>query len=280
MNSEPRGRPFLGDHCQVWDNYWSKIDKTDAKSYRMHNPYYRLLRRLLDLPGGDQGRILEIGCGSGMMGVALLDEIKGARYEAYLVDLSEPAISLARENSAFNKVDINLIRTDAFALPFPDNCFDIVYNEGLNEHFDGRRRQDIFNEMVRVCRPGGQVAVIVPNIVNLPYRLQKRLLEQRSQWEFGFEKAYSYRELRRRMSDAGLTASRRSGTKVARPVIDLMKSIFSIRINGMTGEGGESGRKISRNRFLRAVDDFLGRNFWFITRDIGMTGLKNGSLKI
>jgi len=269
-----RGPHQPGNPSLVWDRFWSKIDKSDVKSFRTENPYYLLLRRLLDLEGDDRCRILELGCGSGMMTVALIDDAIGSRGEAYLVDLSENALRLARDNSAANRIGLNLIRTDAFRLPFPDDCFEIVFNEGLNEHFEGEKRQEIFDEMVRVCRPGGQVAVIVPNIANMPYRMEKRYLEQHERWEFGFEKAYSYRELRYRMSKAGLKVIRKSGTKIARPVVDLLKSIFAYRAPGPAAEIDGTGQKVVFSGFLRAVDDFLGRYFWFVTRDIGLAGRK------
>jgi SAM-dependent methyltransferase len=277
MKPEYLARESPDARLPVWDRYWSKVGRSDVKSFRKKNPYYRLLRRLLDFANIDRCRVLELGCGSGMMTVALLDDIKGIRCEAHLVDLSTIALRLARENSAVNRIDMKLIRSDAFRLPFPDDCFDIVYNEGLNEHFKGERRQAIFDEMVRVCRPGGQVAVIVPNIANMPYRMEKRVLEKRDRWEFGYEQAYSCRELIGRMSKAGVRAGRMSGTKVARPMIDLLKLIFAYRAGDPSGDGGESDRRIAFGGFLDVIDDFLGRHLWLAARDIGLSGRKMGA---
>ena len=51
------------------------------------------------------------------------------------------------------------------ALPFPDHQFDVVTTYQTLEHIPDPAK--MLDEMVRVCRPGGVVAVVGPNLVAL-----------------------------------------------------------------------------------------------------------------
>ena len=49
-------------------------------------------------------------------------------------------------------------------LPYADNTFDVVINEGVVEHWlDSAERAMVLREMTRITSPGGTVAVLVPN---------------------------------------------------------------------------------------------------------------------
>lgn len=163
---------------ETWDDLWDKREVSDVKKLIRYDACYHLLRRLVKLSQGKNSNILEIGCGSGIYTLALLKESQNySGYNATLVDFSPTALSLARKNAAKNGVDVNFVLADAFNLPFPDETFDIVWNGGVNEHFENQKRQSIFNEMARVCKLGRQVVVIVPNSLNIAYRLRKKVLE-------------------------------------------------------------------------------------------------------
>ena len=171
---------------EIWDIYWNKIDAINIETVIKNDSYYRLLKRLIDLPNRKHLRILEVGCGSGIRTLALLKELQNYQVRATFVDFSAAALAFARKNANKSGIKATFVLANALQLPFHDNSFDIVWNEGVNEHFQGEMRQVIFNEMARVTKPGGQVVVIVPNALNLPYRLWKKVLENRRKWEFGF----------------------------------------------------------------------------------------------
>lgn len=88
-------------------------------------------------------------------------------------------------------------------LPFPDDTFDLVINEGVVEHWlDDRERLMVLREMVRVTRPGGVVAVLVPNGVHPLIQVWESRLT-------GSQKAppmtyYSARRLGAELTEAGL----------------------------------------------------------------------------
>jgi SAM-dependent methyltransferase len=77
----------------------------------------------------------------------------------------------------------------AEALPFPDNAFDFVFSSNVCEHLQDRSLA--VNEVVRVLRPGGYFACVVPGRVwkagsllltpvGYPLHVVGKLLRQRS----------------------------------------------------------------------------------------------------
>lgn len=97
--------------------------------------------------------VLDVGVGSGNAAVA------AARYGASVsgVDVSASQLDLARRRFAADGVEVELQLGDAESLPFADNRFNVVLSVlGMIFAPDHRRAAA---EMVRVCRPGGTVAI-------------------------------------------------------------------------------------------------------------------------
>ncbi len=121
----------------------------------------RWRRRVVELvsPGGGAKWILDVCTGTGDLALAYR---RGAGREARIVgsDFCPPMLAIARQKCrrAGAEGQIALVEADALQLPFPDGAFDIVCVafglRNLSDPDGGLR------EMVRVCRPGGQVAVL------------------------------------------------------------------------------------------------------------------------
>jgi len=103
-----------------------------------------------------ENRTLEVGCGTG---TDLLQFLRaGAKAQA--IDLSSRSLDLARERLRFAGFDDNrVIHGDAEHLPFPDNCFDLVYSWGVLHHTPDTMRA--FEEVHRVLRPGGEICIML-----------------------------------------------------------------------------------------------------------------------
>ena len=103
---------------------------------------------------------------------------------------------------------VHLVRADALALPFRDGAFEVVFHQGLLEHF--RDPLPLLRENARVTGHGGRVVVDVPQTFHL-YTLMKQILIALDRWFAGWETQFTPRGLERRMREAGLEVKRTYG---------------------------------------------------------------------
>jgi ubiquinone/menaquinone biosynthesis C-methylase UbiE len=120
---------------------------------------------------GHTARILEIGCGAGLLSVAL------AR-KGYCVDASDCApamLAMARKNATGHQVAdrIALFLADVQQLPIPDASYDLVLALGVIPWV--KAPQAALREMARVLRPGGYLLVTADNSWRLNYLLDPKL---------------------------------------------------------------------------------------------------------
>lgn len=99
---------------------------------------------------------------------------------------------------------------DVRRLPFADGSFDLVYSMGTVEHFQDTA--GAVAEIFRVLRPGGRVILGVPNLLDPFLRpLLVAVLDRLGRYDYGMEKAYSHRGLRRLAEGAGFRVLAHSG---------------------------------------------------------------------
>jgi ubiquinone/menaquinone biosynthesis C-methylase UbiE len=147
-------------------------------------------RRLLG--GGHLGRVLDVGCGTGYLGIGLA--VAGRTDDLHLVDLSPGMLARATENAASLGVEATFVRATAAALPYADGTFDAVVSRGVLHHL-----HDVpaaLAEWRRVVRPGGPVLAL-----SEPTPVADRL---------GGRSA--------RAALAGLRVARRAGDAIGRPL--------------------------------------------------------------
>jgi len=104
---------------------------------------------------GPGDRVLEVGCGSGMVLSTILQN--GQR--GFGVDLSE---KLIRRAAAFgvDRTRLDLLAAEAAGLPFRDGVFDRVLCYSVFQCFPDRGyARRALRELVRVCKPGGMILV-------------------------------------------------------------------------------------------------------------------------
>jgi SAM-dependent methyltransferase len=139
--------------------------------------------------------VLEVGAGSGRDSLDLAE--RGAL--VWVVDYTPSALRLVARQPGGDR--LRRVCGDAFRLPFRDGSFDIVFHQGLLEHF--RDPRALLVENARVLRPGGILLVDVPQRWHY-YTPLKHALIAVDRWFAGWETEFSIGGLRRLVRDAGL----------------------------------------------------------------------------
>jgi len=140
--------------------------------------------------------ILEVGCGKGNEIVQLAK--RGAACVG--LDFSESAMDLMQQRLAKESLAMPLVRGDARHLPFQPGTFDLVFSQGVLEHFT--QPGEVLQEQYRVLREGAIIVVEVPNKWTL-YTIYKKLLMTLDRWLPGWETQYSPRELKSLLEQNG-----------------------------------------------------------------------------
>lgn len=133
----------------------------DVNEYIEHIRKLGLGRVLADVDRDDH--VLDVGCGTGR-GATSLAELRFRRVTG--LDFTEAMLSQANEKrrQLNGALRIDLVRGDAFKLPFPDACFDVVLSLRFVHMFRFELQQELTSELHRVCKPGGRVVVELESI--------------------------------------------------------------------------------------------------------------------
>lgn len=133
-----------------WDKYWRTNWKRRLIEIARRVYFAKIFVGIIEKYSKKDGLILEAGCGSAMY-LALLNK-RG--YNTVGADYSKTALYLAKNNCE------RIVLADIHYLPFKDNAFNMVFNQGVMEHFPEEEWSSILKEFKRV---GENVVVIVPS---------------------------------------------------------------------------------------------------------------------
>lgn len=184
-----------------YERFWSEHREHLGRQMAIHVESRRPLLNLLEkhLPADSPCRFLEVGCGTALDSCLLLG--RRPRAEAIAIDLAHPATIVAGRNAAALRMPLRVSVADLNAMPFPPAIFDLVFSQGVLEHFE--QPWTAIAEQVRVLRPGGVLVIDVPQRFNL-HTLQKRRAMKENRWPWGWETEYSVNDLRGWASRFGL----------------------------------------------------------------------------
>lgn len=118
---------------------------------RYMEPGARMFYERLDVPA--HCRLLDVACGSGQ--VALLAARDGV--QATGVDIAPNLVKRAQARASAEGLAARFMEGDAEALPFDDGTFDVVVS--LVGAMFAPRPELVANELLRVCTPGGLIAM-------------------------------------------------------------------------------------------------------------------------
>jgi len=130
---------------QVWDSIakpWKKLRITP-------------IQEVVEFLKNKKGRILDLGCGNGKH----FPYMKG---QVYGVDFSENMLKFSRELAEKNQINANLIKSEAYNLPFEDNFFDAVIFVAVLHCVDSKeKREKALKELLRVLKSGKEAFITV-----------------------------------------------------------------------------------------------------------------------
>lgn len=190
---QPTSNPELW--ARVWDNpdaegfwWWVRREQQGVRGRAILAYVERQL-------GGVQGkRVVEVGSGAGVY--SLVFASLGA--DVTLLDYTEGALSKARRYFDEAGLSAKYVLGDAFNLPINLlGSFDIAMSFGTIEHYRSVERGRLAGVHCSLVRPGGIVAISVPNRWFIPHQAWKTILRLFGRWGLGYERALSPRELGR-----------------------------------------------------------------------------------
>ena len=174
----------------TWDNYY-------RATLKKHPSYHSEIIECIQRFAGIQGKvILEVGAGRGE------DSFRLATSSAWvcILDSSQTAIELLTNKKRLYGLAVHLVQADAICLPFKRGSFDIIFHQGLLEHF--REPGKIISEQKEVLKNNGYILVDVPQRYNL-WTLKKNILMILGLWFAGWERSFTLGGLKKLLEDNG-----------------------------------------------------------------------------
>ncbi|MFC1890963.1 class I SAM-dependent methyltransferase [Thermodesulfobacteriota bacterium] len=111
-----------------------------------HLSRLNIMKRWLDYDQLKKKKVLDIGCGIGLMTQPLIES-----NHVWGVDISNGLLQLAMANG------LRTLAASADLLPFGDDSFDIVLCVGVIPYYE--KPDEIFSEICRVIKPGGRIVI-------------------------------------------------------------------------------------------------------------------------
>jgi ubiquinone/menaquinone biosynthesis C-methylase UbiE len=137
-------------------SFYDRIERIYDLSFKV-NGYGKSLDQYLErypLPVFENARVLDAGCGTGTLTLALLRKLK-VPVKLTALDLSSSVITTARKyvrKQRTNQQEVRFAQGNVLALPFQDGSFDLVMTSGVLEYVP---LEEGFTELARVIAPGG-----------------------------------------------------------------------------------------------------------------------------
>jgi 2-polyprenyl-3-methyl-5-hydroxy-6-metoxy-1,4-benzoquinol methylase len=152
-----RGRRRVGDTVVIGGDYQHRALNEGPRPQRFwHDTKRWLVRRYL--APGPTDRVLDVGCGSGVVAAYLADLPVAA---CVAVDGNPDAIAFAARQ--YRRPNLRFVRSLVDELDLPEGYFDGCVCMELIEHIHLEQGEALFASLLRLTRPGGKLLVTTPN---------------------------------------------------------------------------------------------------------------------
>jgi len=184
------------------------FDEIAESWYRVRH-WSRFTEELKELANRWQkGKLLNVGCAHGPDFLPFKDN-----FELWGIDFSREMAKLALKYAAKFDFEVSLAVADAVCLPFDDATFDWAIAVATYHHIQGNtQRQEAFQELRRVLKPGGEAFITVWNRWQPGFWLKGKeaLMRWKSKGKILYRYYYlfSYPELRSELRKAGFEVIR------------------------------------------------------------------------
>lgn len=148
-------RAYLPGMSSAWKMPWYDVQSWWRRAGRLH-------RRTVELAGIAPGRrVLDVGCGTGNLSLAVLRAVPDAAVTGLDPDGAalRRAARKARRRRVGRRGSLTLVRGFADRLPAPDAGVDHVLSSLALHHVPMDEKRRFAAELVRVLRPGGTVTI-------------------------------------------------------------------------------------------------------------------------
>jgi len=248
----------------VWEQFWEKKGELS----KVYSPSSRIIDNLTSVTVLKGKRILEVGAGTGRTSY----ELAQAGAQVIVLDYAENSVRMVQEIFSNINKDVEIIQADAFHLPFKEGTLDIVFHQGLLEHF--KTPQPLLQENYRVLRDGGLALVDVPQRFHI-YTAIKHVMIWLNAWFAGWETEFSIGELKRLMQNAGFQITYFYGEWMRPSLLYRMVREVLLKI-GITSPLHPKGLKLLQKIRLALRNAFMKFPLAIYTYlDIGVIGCKS-----
>ncbi|RJP51490.1 MAG: class I SAM-dependent methyltransferase [Anaerolineaceae bacterium] len=178
---------------------WDEISKRQAQEVEIFPSgmdFHEFARQDAEFPGvseflGDLrgARVLELGCGAGVMAVLLAKA--GAHVTAF--DLSSESVRLTRHRASLNHVELEPLVSAGEFLPFASESFDVIIGKSILHHLVieiGRR------DLYRVLRKGGKAVFVEPLGMNPILTFARKYIPYPHKAVVGVDRPLTYDDMR------------------------------------------------------------------------------------
>ncbi len=127
------------DYVEIADQVFSPI-------------YPDIAEMMVQRTGIRSGRLLDVGCGPGHMGFAVMDL---GDFTGDFCDIHPTAVKIAKERVEERGLSdrVSVCEADVHDLPYPAEVFDLIVSRGSMFFWEDQR--EAFSELFRVLKPGG-----------------------------------------------------------------------------------------------------------------------------